>query len=378
MSADERQGTAELLRSIPRGDVFIAYYLGGRQSHVFWTTGREGTGELDTEAIPLGRKELADAINDYFGRLSTASSEPVSSAVARSLAQLLPPRLRERLQRVENGHGRAWIMPHGPLFHLPLETIPLGDAEDGPKYVFDIAPPLIYLPCSPSSRPWLPRRLPDRRLFALRYEGAGEEIAGEAETIAELFGTQAISGQRWREPEVQRVLCSSRLVYFGAHGRLEQGSNEGELLLASVGAPLVVRVSELRGLDLCAEFLVLAACNTGSIQTANARFGGETINALSSACLLAGANHVAASHWEVEDSSTARIFNRVFAELRRLTQDSPAVPPDFARLLRDAKREVQRGAHSQPYQWGAFTFQTLQIGASNRGQFGVSPAPTTK
>ena len=61
--------------------------------------------------------------------------------------------------------------------------------------------------------------------------------------------------------------------------------------------------SEIAGLKLNAELVVLSACNTGG--GGGKRFGGGALEGLADAFFDAGAHAVLASHWEVPSAATS-------------------------------------------------------------------------
>jgi CHAT domain-containing protein len=79
---------------------------------------------------------------------------------------------------------------------------------------------------------------------------------------------------------------------------------------------------------------------------------GEGVFALSRGFHAAGVARVIASLWPVNDASTAQLIGTMFREAA--TGDS-ARPPDWTRLLRDAKRAVRaQAATSEPFYWSPF------------------------
>lgn len=71
--------------------------------------------------------------------------------------------------------------------------------------------------------------------------------------------------------------------------------------------------SEIATLKLDADWVLLSACNTGTLTAGEAR---EGLSALSKAFFMAGTRSVLASHWPVESRSTAQLMTGLFSKLQ--------------------------------------------------------------
>ncbi len=91
---------------------------------------------------------------------------------------------------------------------------------------------------------------------------------------------------------------------------MEPGIHESALILSYDDKDqqrMFITLSEILQLKLCAEMVVLSACNTGSGRIARA----DGISSLETAFLAAGASSPTMSLWQVADKSTA-IFMQEF------------------------------------------------------------------
>jgi CHAT domain-containing protein len=117
-----------------------------------------------------------------------------------------------------------------------------------------------------------------------------------------------------------------------------------------------LEVHEVFGLTLHARLLVLSACQTalGSGAASDVPAGDDWVG-LSRAFLGAGAEHVIATLWAVEDRSTARVMKQLHGHLR--AGDSVIA------ALSQAQRETLRNpATSGPFYWAGF----VSIGGGGR------------
>lgn len=161
------------------------------------------------------------------------------------------------------------------------------------------------------------------------------------------------------EPRLRSLpLDQYRVVYFATHGLLP-----GELRCQSQPALALspadrvtqnraedglLEASEIAGLKLDADLVVLSACNTGG--GGSGKLGGESLSGLARAFFQAGTRSVLVSHWQVDSVATTRLMTRTFGHVGTASRRHIAAALQRAQLdlLRDAET-----AH--PYFWAAFT-----------------------
>ncbi|HUK60443.1 MAG TPA: CHAT domain-containing protein [Stellaceae bacterium] len=154
-----------------------------------------------------------------------------------------------------------------------------------------------------------------------------------------------------------RPLDQYRVLYFATHGLLPGELHcqaEPGLVLSpppqtatSTDEDGVLEASEIAGLKLNADLVVLSACNTAE---SGGQFGGEALDGLAESFFNAGARTVLASHWEVPSLATVRLMTSLFEARAR----------DPRAGLAGALRQAQLGlvndpATSHPYFWAAFS-----------------------
>jgi len=180
----------------------------------------------------------------------------------------------------------------------------------------------------------------------------------EVEAIARLFQsddrpTRILLGTDASEPELDRLAASGALRQFGfihlaTHGVIDEGvPARSAVILTQTGLPdpleqvlhqkpvfdgrLLVREIQ-HGWDLKAELVTLSACETALGPNA----GGEGFVGFTQALLMSGTRSVCLSLWKVNDTATALLMKRFYANLlgRRAGLTGP-LPK--AEALREAK-----------------------------------------
>jgi CHAT domain-containing protein len=102
-----------------------------------------------------------------------------------------------------------------------------------------------------------------------------------------------------------------------------------------------LRTSEVFGLDLAADLVVLSGCSTGL-----GKLTGDGMLGLSRAFLFAGAPTVVVSLWDVSDRATAELMDSFYA--------ARAEGLGSARALRRAQLAL-KNRYSHPFVWASFT-----------------------
>jgi CHAT domain-containing protein len=188
----------------------------------------------------------------------------------------------------------------------------------------------------------------------------------EVESLAQLFKSdnrplRTLLGADASEPELDQLAASGELGRFGfihlaTHGVIDEGvPTRSAVILTQTGLPdpleqalshkpvfdgrLLVREIQ-RGWDLKAELVTLSACETALGRDA----GGEGFVGFTQALLMSGARSVCLSLWKVDDTATALLMQRFYANLLGRRTGLTAPLPK-AEALREAKawlRELRR------------------------------------
>ena len=202
--------------------------------------------------------------------------------------------------------------------------------------------------------------------------GGDEEFAPlpgtryEVEALAQLFKsddrpTRTLLGAEASEPELDQLAASGELgrfdfIHLATHGVIDEAvPARSAVILTQTGLPdpleqmlnhkpvfdgrLSVREIQ-RGWELKAELVTLSACETALGRNA----GGEGFVGFTQALLMSGARRVCLSLWKVDDTATALLMQRFYANLLGRRPGLTAPLPQ-AEALREAKgwlRELRR------------------------------------
>jgi CHAT domain-containing protein len=177
----------------------------------------------------------------------------------------------------------------------------------------------------------------------------------EALDILALAGTQGSRRALDFDACLQAVrapdLADFRLVHFATHGLLNKKRPELSGLVLSLTGPDgqsregFLSVEEILSLRWRAELVTLSGCRTGLGRSVN----GEGLVGLTRAFMVAGVPRVVASLWSVDDSATAELMRRFYAEMLGPAKRSPAAALRIAQLELRKKR-----SRAAPYYWAAF------------------------
>ncbi|MEM7351504.1 MAG: CHAT domain-containing protein, partial [Acidobacteriota bacterium] len=200
-----------------------------------------------------------------------------------------------------------------------------------------------------------------------------------------LFDWQALPNSRWEVEEIARLFPEGARVYLGAEATEERAKSVGgeaqilhfathghvdDRLPLSSAVALTIPSDWTPGRDngllqvweilervrLDADLVVLSACATALGQAR----GGEGLVGLTRAFQYAGARSVAASLWNVADSTTAALMTRFYRHLQAGKTKDEALRQAQVDLIR-GPIEVRSESGSRqaidasaPYYWAAF------------------------
>jgi len=155
-------------------------------------------------------------------------------------------------------------------------------------------------------------------LPALRQTGA---LLGELQARLGLSDEDIYLGPSAVEANVMalsddRTLADYRSVAFATHALINdeiEGLDEPAIVLTPTdGNDGLLRASEVVGLDLDADLVILAACNTAA---ADGSPGAEALSGLAKAFFYSGARSLLVSNWPAEASATAELIPDMVAAI---------------------------------------------------------------
>ncbi|MBD2069460.1 CHAT domain-containing protein [Leptolyngbya sp. FACHB-671] len=165
----------------------------------------------------------------------------------------------------------------------------------------------------------------------------------EAEAIAQLLNTTAITGTDATETAIRQRLSDAQIIHFATHGLFnETHPLQGAIALAPSTAEEdgFLTAAEILDLSLNAELVVLSACNTG-----RGKITGDGVVGLSRSLIAAGAPSVMVSLWQVPDDATSQLMVDFYRHRQQF---------DDAQALRQSMLSAMQ-TYPNPRDWAAFT-----------------------
>lgn len=147
------------------------------------------------------------------------------------------------------------------------------------------------------------------------------------------------------------------VIHFAAHAEANfTDPLDSAIILSPRGDNYKLYARDVVGLPIHANLVTLSACRAAGSRT----YAGEGLVGFAWAFLEAGAQNVVAGLWEVDDASTAKLMERLYAELR-----SGATPQQ---ALRTAKLALlhSAGPYHKPYYWAPFQVITDSLAPTTR------------
>jgi CHAT domain-containing protein len=159
---------------------------------------------------------------------------------------------------------------------------------------------------------------------------------------------------------MRESLLTSRIVHVATHGVLNrQNPLFSRIDLARPRTPVGdddgrLEVHEVIGLTVQASLVFLSGCETGAGSTGVTGFDqGEDFATLSQAFLLAGADNVVATLWQVRDDGAAEFARHFYEALSHSSSDGRR---DVGAALAAAQRKMLADQRfDAPYHWAGYT-----------------------
>jgi CHAT domain-containing protein/tetratricopeptide (TPR) repeat protein len=146
-----------------------------------------------------------------------------------------------------------------------------------------------------------------------------DELCDVAQTLGADTATDLYLGVKATESEIKRLsesgaLAKYRIVHFATHGAVAgelSGATEPGLVLTPPDKATEIddgylTASEIAGLKVDADWVILSACNTA----AGGAQGAEALSGLARAFFYAGARSLLVSHWAVASDSTVKLITQ--------------------------------------------------------------------
>ncbi|MBI5218159.1 MAG: CHAT domain-containing protein [Bacteroidia bacterium] len=179
------------------------------------------------------------------------------------------------------------------------------------------------------------------------------QIISKADTIV----GDKVTETNFKALSKEKKLSNYKVLHFSCHGMtIPELPEMSALVLSQLEAVNekdnqdgYLRMGEIAGLNLQADFVDLSACETGLGKI----YSGEGVVGLSQSFLIAGANGISVSLWEVADKSTAMFM----VELYRLVEKEKMTYPQ---AINEVKRKFINGDFGyfwkMPFYWAPFVY----------------------
>jgi len=333
--------------------VLLSYWVGQR-SFLWVVTPRS------TEVFELPSADVLRAKVERFQALVLRSRDPLDP-VAPEAVELYRILLAPAAPRIPRG-ARVIVVPDGPLHQLSFDTLVVPGPV--PHYwiedVVSLRTPSLGLLRAPRD----PGLRADRGLLMLGdpvpADAAFPALPNAARELAEVrrhfpsAGARVMSGAE-ATPSAYAAADPERYryIHFAAHVTShEEQPLESAVVLSPEAAGYKLYAHEIVTRPVRAEMVTLSACRGAGARS----YRGEGLVGFAWAFLRAGAHHVVAGLWDVEDASTSSLMGDLYAGL--------AAGAGPAEALREARLSLLRspGPYRKPLYWGPFVLYAQQQG----------------
>jgi CHAT domain-containing protein/Tfp pilus assembly protein PilF len=326
---------------------------------------------LNTYTSKIERKALAEKVERYRRRMENRDYD--FQALSQELYVLLLKPAQKQLQ----GKTNLIISPDNMLWDLPFQALLSPELryliEDA---AISYAPSLSVLremrltrkkkqtPAKASILALGNPALGNRSKELTRFVKMDAELqplpeaADQVRALERLYGktlSRVYTGTAAREELVKEQSARYRILHLATHGILNDVSPiYSHVLLSQTPGKSeedgLLEAWEMMNLDLNADLVVLAAC-----ETARGRAGaGEGVIGMTWALFVAGCPRTVVSQWKVEASSTTALmveFHRKFKTRYGVQQSAVST----AEAMRQAALQVMRNPeYVHPFYWGGF------------------------
>ena len=322
--------------------------------------------------VPVNMDKLESDVGRLMALMDQGLSEKAHQQEASQLLRslhiiLIEPLERKRLLPASSKKNSVvTIIPHGILFSVPFAAL-LYDTNNYSymvkKYVLKYATALSVLKYT--KPPLISGQVKRRNLLALVSPDplpASEEYSDlpliplvstskDIQEIASFYSPnkhqRIFTGIQASEQSLRAYATRADVLYFGTHAEVKSKdpSNSFIALAKTKNHNGYLRAFQIANLNLRAELVILAACETARGQLSN-----DGINGLSRAFTQAGASALLASLWKVPEKRTGLLMRKFHNSwLRTQRGKAEALQSIQIKLL-----ETSNVYRKQPNLWSAF------------------------
>ncbi|MCL5773948.1 MAG: tetratricopeptide repeat protein [Firmicutes bacterium] len=349
----------EIQKNLDAGTLLLEYFTGLKKSYLFIVD----KSSIKVVEIPENENQLEEKISEVLKRV--AGKAPLKEELT-SLSNILIKPAWESMK----GKSKLIIIPHSSLHYLPFAML----VDSKGDYLIEN----FQILTQPSASVWLlcikkPKEKGEKLAayaigdISISFGGktksqkavsvrgtpvmSDEILRGglpplpgtkeEVEEIARIYaGGKIFVGKKATIEDVKKNAAKGTLVHFATHGILDSSYPLFSGLVFSDG---ILTTSDIFGLDLKANLVVLSACNTAGGRISN----GDEIVGISRAFMYAGTPTVIATLWSIADVSTAELMQDFYKRLKQGKSKGAA--------LQEAQKDMLKNSeYSHPYYWAPF------------------------
>ncbi len=186
--------------------------------------------------------------------------------------------------------------------------------------------------------------------------GTLSEVKAISEIVrgASVFKGEEVTEDKIKDMSSKGELSGYKVIHFATHGIVVPEMPELSAVVLSQfkterGEDGYLRMGEVAELKFNADFVNLSACETGLGKI----YGGEGVVGLTQSFLIAGANGLSVSLWQVEDVSTSKFMTGLY----ELTDKKGM---SYSGAVTEMKRRFIRGdfgaSYKTPFYWAPFVY----------------------
>ena len=187
--------------------------------------------------------------------------------------------------------------------------------------------------------------------------GTLEEVKNISRVVenTKIFTGDEVTENRIKNLSNRGVLSDYKVIHFATHGIVIPELPELSAVVLSQfkkergGEDGFLRVEEIAKLKIEADFVNLSACKTGLGKI----YGGEGVIGLTQSFLVAGANSVASTLWQVDDTATSQFMVAMYELIVKKKME-------YSDAIIEIKRRFINGEfgneYINPYYWAPFVY----------------------
>lgn len=358
---EERHPSRDLAATLRKlaedtGSTFLFYWLAPKRSYV-WVLSREGLKTIPLEDARL----IADRVKSYRYLVEQEKIDPLAAS-SQLPSQLFQELVAPALAAIPKGTSVV-IVPDGILHSLNFESLVV--AQPLPHYwledvTISIAPSLRLLKTTIPSR----SGPSGRSLFLVGnpdMTGTGYtpllNAGAEMDRVGGHFAPDATTVRRGREafPAAYREARPQRFfaIHFATHAEANQLSPlDSAIILSAQNGGFRLYARDIMELPITADLVTISGCRGANART----LSGEGAVGFAWAFFKAGARHVVAGLWDVNDQSTADLMDLFYANVSR------GMP--FPAALQRSKLAMLQTRFRKPYYWAPFQLYSRTLSSS--------------